>query len=84
MPKNYQSGNQFEKYSCKQNKKIKKFELCATRSEDKETAFNRSVLVFIILSFHTDIYTTCVACIGVPAYLSGYIATGCITANCDL
>ena len=34
----------------------------------------RSVLVFIILSFHMDVYTTCVACIGVPAYLSGYIA----------
>ena len=31
----------------------------------------RSILVFIILYFHMDISTTCV---GVPAYLSGYIA----------
>ena len=36
-----------------------------------------SVLVFKLLSFRMHIYTTCVACVGVPhflAYLSGYIA----------
>ena len=33
----------------------------------------RSILVFIISYFHVDISTTCVACVGVPAYLSGYI-----------
>ena len=35
---------------------------------------HRSILVFLILYFLMDISTTCVACVGVPAYLSGYIA----------